>query len=533
MPITVVLAPELVLHDDWSSFHSVARKAVDRGTHVILDYSRTRALSRRGAEFFETITHTAAREGTRLRFYGVRCDLLFLVELVTGSNDFELVAELPTDSFELELGDKQATDHVEIPSLWGEGMPQSEDAPLRLESVRNPMGGVAVGLRYRGDHITGPDGYVYSSDDPPGGYGLFFHLDISRRAPVARRLLRERIGDLLPTRVSRMSVPVRSGWAGLDRRFITARVVRRETVACQISIEAYLGDWKNLWSAEEYRREFARVCERACAPRLQIYLPEDAPDEIWLEERELDPTLRLEEFLARWEPAITDVHRATEQILSESVRSDSLVTHFRFAPEVRVACEQYLLYFVQFLRDLGVDADAELRHQAQDVLFSVTPRGGAEALLKIGEALRLYLDIPARHDLDSSMLAVQEPWMQSLGANVYHLKGQLIAQASILQAKDATLASQERTISTLQTLAAERETRLSELRSLVSGEVMQQALLEMHTGTAPRDEEPLLGSAVTVVPVEWKGVRVHLPDILRRFKQWFADEDLPPPGTWF
>ena len=49
------------------------------------------------------------------------------------------------------------------------------------------------------------------------------------------------------------------------------------------------------------------------------------------------------------------------------------MTYFEFPDAVRVPCEQYLLYFAQFLRDLGVEASSELRHEVGMVLFSVTP----------------------------------------------------------------------------------------------------------------------------------------------------------------
>jgi len=39
-----------------------------------------------------------------------------------------------------------------------------------------------------------------------------------------------------------------------------------------------------------------------------------------------------------------------------------------------------LIYFAQFLADLGIDATTELKETAADVLFTVTPKDGSEAL---------------------------------------------------------------------------------------------------------------------------------------------------------
>jgi hypothetical protein len=75
---------------------------------------------------------------------------------------------------------------------------------------------------------------------------------------------------------------------------------------------------------------------------------------------------------------------------------ESVTTIFNFPEEIKTSCEQYLLYFAQFLKDLGVNATANLKEEtAGTVLFSVTPTNNAEALDKINEALAVYLNLPS------------------------------------------------------------------------------------------------------------------------------------------
>src|SRR5262249_33772920 len=80
-----------------------------------------------------------------------------------------------------------------------------------------------------------------------------------------------------------------------------------------------------------------------------------------------------------------------ETILALSENTNSVEVVLDFPPDIKVSCEQYLLYFVQFLKDLGVDAEAELKHNAGQVLFSVIPANKDEALDKIRDALDIYL----------------------------------------------------------------------------------------------------------------------------------------------
>jgi DNA-binding winged helix-turn-helix (wHTH) protein len=75
--------------------------------------------------------------------------------------------------------------------------------------------------------------------------------------------------------------------------------------------------------------------------------------------------------------------------------SESEQVIFEFPEELKIACEQYLLYFARFLKDLGINAVSTLIDEAGKVLFSVTPTDDMDALDKIREALTIYLNLPA------------------------------------------------------------------------------------------------------------------------------------------
>src|SRR5882724_5613846 len=66
--------------------------------------------------------------------------------------------------------------------------------------------------------------------------------------------------------------------------------------------------------------------------------------------------------------------------LTAGINGSVLMAVFRFPSEISLPCEQYLLYFAQYLRELDIESSAEIRHQADQILFRVVPATGPEAL---------------------------------------------------------------------------------------------------------------------------------------------------------
>jgi CRISPR-associated protein (TIGR02584 family) len=88
--------------------------------------------------------------------------------------------------------------------------------------------------------------------------------------------------------------------------------------------------------------------------------------------------------------------RLRHDIDRQSIYESTFIKYvFSFPNEIKFPCEQYLLYFAQFLQDLGINATSNLKEEAGKVLFSVTPTDDIEALDKIREALAVYLNLPS------------------------------------------------------------------------------------------------------------------------------------------
>jgi hypothetical protein len=172
---------------------------------------------------------------------------------------------------------------------------------------------------------------------------------------------------------------------------------------------------------------------------------------------------------------------------------------FSFPDSLRASCEQYLVYFGQFLSDLGIQATTELKEEASRVLFRVVPNDKNEALEAIQQALDTYLRIPGSPSSDAAMANYSEIAVLQLNATVSHLRAQFLLAAAVAQAKDATISAQQ--------------AEIGNLRGAVD--------LTRYARTLPSssDSEQLVGDLVSVKKLEYKGFEFNFPEILRRLKR--------------
>jgi hypothetical protein len=280
----------------------------------------------------------------------------------------------------------------------------------------------------------------------------------------------------------------------------------------QATYRVFMQEWAGPWSIADYDRAISLALTAKAESR--IALDDDSfskEDGLWRFNCILDdPGATAESVLERWLPITDEIIRQAQATLTAEIDRDTLVTLFDFPQHVSTACEQYLLYFVQFLRDLGIEAGASITHEARQVLFSVTPTEGAEALDRIREALDIYLRLP-----DSPEFAAQAPRygdiaVQQLQANIYHLKGQLMVADAVLQARDAQIQALQLSNFTYQQLLATQQ---------------QAATLPLlPASTSGADAEPLVPGVIEVTKYEGKGFTVNLPELLRRLKRSFSQQ---------
>lgn len=289
------------------------------------------------------------------------------------------------------------------------------------------------------------------------------------------------------------------------RRETETKALEPPTFHFSFAIE--VADWASPWTPREYSRALERVAGTKGVPSLVLETL-DVPEEGFTfscEARSLDN--KLGDEIGYWSGLIRSIHEeATAQLIAE-LHADSLTTSFQFPPAIATACEQYLLYFVQFLADLGIQADAEVQHKAAEVLFRVTPAEGPEALERIREALDAYLSLPT--DPSFAVVAAQEHDLaiRQLEANVFHLQGQLSIAKAVLQAKDAQIEAME--------LSNFR------LRQISGGEIQDRGQ-ESGLKAGQEDTESIIPGVVSVKQVEKGGLVLHTPELLRKLKRRFG-----------
>lgn len=308
-----------------------------------------------------------------------------------------------------------------------------------------------------------------------------------------------------------LSIPPNKDWPGFkgEDEFQTDLLIyvgRKDEYSIQFRFILQIFDWKKPYSVIELMAELEKL----------------AAEHRWLEFEEDDAVVDAAGFIFRATPRsnsssieveiayfqeeIANIFDAVLRRLA-SLTANTLVTEFNFPASVKTSCEQYLVYFAQFLRDLGIEASTNIQEGAGRVLFSVIPKETSTALEKIKEALDIYLNLPQNPEFPSTVEQFTDVAVGQLKANVFFLKSQLAMAQAMLEAKDATIEALK--------LTAYQQRQM--LTGSTSG------------GSVNEDEnesEPIIGDTVHLTKYEGKFLKVDLPTILRRLKRSFGiDKD--------
>lgn len=336
------------------------------------------------------------------------------------------------------------------------------------------------------------DVYRASSGNPVTYYG------VCRSIEATQKLLPLTVRELQAAHINFIQFPYTSQWFdAIGELFLNCS---EDEVSLSIHFNK-LSRWREPYTFEDYFRT------------LQVFVEADERGFISADESKIETekySLRipiskawpLKTEIERCEKILSEFHeKVTEKLHPEA--NQSLIVSFDFPEEVRVPCEQYLLYFVQFLSDVGVKATANIRHEAGNVLFAVTPNDRETALDKIRTALGEYLNLARTPISDASIVSIAE---QRLAANVDHLKGQLRLKNAELQLAQATIHTQQVAIQVLK------------------GDLLIESVKAV-TPQQRTDNETFLGGTVALKPFNYKGVEVNYPEIFRKLRDLFRRGD--------
>ena len=285
------------------------------------------------------------------------------------------------------------------------------------------------------------------------------------------------------------------------------KLLEEKTKKEKFTIEYYfhfeLRDWKKPYSFAEYTQELLRISESRRIPNTEC-IRCDSGEEPYDEDSFVikfsvsDPTVPIGDEIERTFQLVRDI--CSEAISGFLIRSTTaLTTVFDFPEGVETPCEQYLIYFVELLRQLGVHATSKVTHQTDQVLFTVYPsngpevlESGLEALEKLRTALELYIHLPSSTLEESE--STQDHVTQQLLANIHHLRTQLALRQAVVQAEQVMIDPQ-----------------------LLSNDLVCRSL-RLSTFGPPQDQEQLLSGLDCLTLVEGKGFKVNLPKMYRWLK---------------
>lgn len=317
-----------------------------------------------------------------------------------------------------------------------------------------------------------------------------FYLAIFKSIEATQKLFPLTVQEIEAAHINVIQFPYTSQWFDALGELVLSHSGDEVSLSMRFS---KLSRWREPFTFEDYFRT------------LQIFVDADKSGVVSVHETPIfsltfpiNKPWPLKTEIERCENILREFHKKVIEKLHPEA-NQSLIVSFDFPEEVRVPCEQYLLYFVEFLADVGVKATANIRHEAGNVLFAVTPDDRETALDKIHIALGEYLNLARTPVSDASIGSIAE---QRLAANVDHLKGQLRLKNAELQLAQATIQTQQVAIQVLK------------------GDVLIESV-KVVMPQKSADNESFLGGTVALKPFNYKGVEVNYPEIFRKLRDLF------------
>lgn len=192
---------------------------------------------------------------------------------------------------------------------------------------------------------------------------------------------------------------------------------------------------------------------------------------------------------------INDILKGARENLIIKSRPHALVTWFEFPESIKNSCEQYLIYFGEFLKDIGINANSEMSEIGNKVLFSVVPDSKKEAIEKVRLALNIFLQLPS-YDYSNQIGSVySETNIQRLQAQILHLQSQLLLSNCVSNTDI-------------------RQTNPDNAKSGILLDAVEYSVVE----GKKEDKEELLGGLISITKYKGKGFEIDLPGIIRKLK---------------
>ncbi len=143
---------------------------------------------------------------------------------------------------------------------------------------------------------------------------------------------------------------------------------------------------------------------------------------------------------------LNDSFDLAEEKVSVGGFSEKVVAKFNFNKESLHAYSAYISYFIEFLKDIGIDAAGEFKHDSDSIVLSISPNNKDIALTNISEALSAYLKLPSisiETDLVSNLDPISEFKFEKLRSEIERLKSSLRVSEALVKYQDTLISHHE------------------------------------------------------------------------------------------
>lgn len=258
-------------------------------------------------------------------------------------------------------------------------------------------------------------------------------------------------------------------------------------------------EWKESYSINTFKSIYERIIKSNKDVILSVddyYHPNEICGFVYKIENE---DFSLEESVEIGRKILKEINVNVTSEISQYAGIDNFTTLFEFPEALKTACKQYLVYFAQFLADIGINVDTSIKEEANKVLFTVITNNGDEALDKIKAALEVYINAPGNPESETISNESKDIAVLQWEANIYHLKSQIALQQAILQTKDATIEALQ----------------LSNYR--LKEEITTAKQIEENT--TGLKEEKFMGGTLAIKKYDGKWFSIDSPEFIRKLKR--------------
>ncbi|CAA6803176.1 MAG: Unknown protein [uncultured Sulfurovum sp.] len=145
---------------------------------------------------------------------------------------------------------------------------------------------------------------------------------------------------------------------------------------------------------------------------------------------------------------IANLRDKVEDVFFKTVDSNRFEAIFNLPEEYQSILKPYMLYFEEFLHDLCIETDVNIRKKGADTILSVEPKNKDEALEKIANALKMYISAPiVASGVSLEQKLQMQVALQKLHAECSHMESQLVLKSATLNVNQQQLIVQDKIIS--------------------------------------------------------------------------------------